>query len=146
MNKHTVFVAGKRFILLSDDKEEYVKKLLQTVEQASGQEGLTAVLCAGSRSMEKTAAILNEHFTAAAGRQIPVLRAGDSLPEKGVFLLTLAHAKGLEFDGVILPDAGADTYPDTPLSRHRLYTALSRATRRLAVLARGEMTPLLHLQ
>lgn len=128
------------------DREEYVKKLLQTVEQASGQEGLTAVLCAGSRSMEKTAAILNEHFTAAAGGQIPVLRAGDSLPEKGVFLLTLAHAKGLEFDGVILPDAGADTYPDTPLSRHRLYTALSRATRRLAVLARGEMTPLLHLQ
>lgn len=31
MNKHTVFVAGKRFILLSDDKEEYVKKLAENV-------------------------------------------------------------------------------------------------------------------
>ena len=31
MNKHTVFVAGKRFILLSDDKEEYVKKLAEDV-------------------------------------------------------------------------------------------------------------------
>lgn len=31
MNKHTVFVAGKRFILLSDDKEEYVKKLAEEV-------------------------------------------------------------------------------------------------------------------
>lgn len=31
MNKHTVFVAGKRFILLSDDKEDYVKKLAEEV-------------------------------------------------------------------------------------------------------------------
>ena len=31
MNKHTVFVAGKRFILLSDDKEEYVVKLAEEV-------------------------------------------------------------------------------------------------------------------
>mgnify|MGYP002626197421 CR=1 FL=1 len=31
MNKHTVFVAGKRFILLSDDKEDYVKKLAEDV-------------------------------------------------------------------------------------------------------------------
>ena len=31
MNKHTVFVAGKRFILLSDDKEDYVKRLAENV-------------------------------------------------------------------------------------------------------------------
>ncbi len=31
MNKHTVFVAGKRFVLLSDDKEAYVKKLADNV-------------------------------------------------------------------------------------------------------------------
>lgn len=34
MNKHTVFVAGKRFILLSDDKEEYVQKLALEVNDA----------------------------------------------------------------------------------------------------------------
>lgn len=33
MNKHTVFVAGKRFILLSDDKEDYVKKLAEDVSE-----------------------------------------------------------------------------------------------------------------
>ena len=74
---------------------------------------------------------------------VPAIRSGGSLPEKGVFLITLAHAKGLEFDGVILPDANTDNYPDTLLARHRLYTALSRATRRLTVLARGSLTPLL---
>lgn len=31
MNKHTVFVAGKRFILLSEDKEDYVKNLAEEV-------------------------------------------------------------------------------------------------------------------
>ena len=74
---------------------------------------------------------------------VPVIRSGGSLPDKGVFLITLAHAKGLEFDGVILPDCDTGNYPDTTLARHRLYTALSRATGRLTVLAQGSMTPLL---
>lgn len=33
MNKHTVFVAGKRFILLSEDNEEYVQKLASEVSR-----------------------------------------------------------------------------------------------------------------
>lgn len=55
MNKHTVFVAGKRFILLSDDSEDYVKKLAEEVSdtiQKIGAENPTldrrsaALLCA----------------------------------------------------------------------------------------------------
>lgn len=34
MNRHTVFVAGKRFVLLSDDKKEYVQSLAQEVSSA----------------------------------------------------------------------------------------------------------------
>lgn len=34
MGRHTVFVAGKRFILLSDDKEEYVQKVAQEVNDS----------------------------------------------------------------------------------------------------------------
>ena len=119
-----------------DDRDSYRAALARAVRESAQAEGLTAIICAGTRSMEKTAALLGDD-------QIPVLRAGDSLPESGVFFITLAHAKGLEFDGVIIPDAGADTYTDTLLSRHRLYTALSRATRRLTALSCGTMTPLL---
>ena len=119
-----------------DDRDSYRAALVRAVRESAQAEGLTAIICAGTRSMEKTAALLGDD-------QIPVLRAGDSLPESGVFFITLAHAKGLEFDGVIIPDAGADTYSDTLLSRHRLYTALSRATRRLTALSCGTMTPLL---
>ena len=72
-----------------------------------------------------------------------VISRNQALPGKGTFLITLDLVKGLEFDGVILPDADADIYPDTALARHRLYTAMSRATRRLTVLAKGGLTPLL---
>lgn len=34
MNRHTVFVAGKRFVLLSEEKSEYVQKLAQEVNDA----------------------------------------------------------------------------------------------------------------
>ena len=118
--------------------EEYAQKFVQAVGEAQQKDGLTAIICSGFRSLEKRASILSEN-----GVEIPKILSGGRLPDSGVFLITLAHAKGLEFDGVILPDASAETYPDTLLSRHRLYTAMSRATGRLTVLARGELTPLL---
>ena len=62
---------------------------------------------------------------------------------EGVVLLPLRVAKGLEFDHVIVPDAQAEVYPDAPLARRRLYTALSRAMHRVTVLAQGPLTPML---
>lgn len=55
MNRHTVFVAGKRFVLLSDEKSEYVQKLAQEVndsiskiaeENPSLESRACALLCA----------------------------------------------------------------------------------------------------
>ena len=124
-----------------ETKEDYAQKLVRSVGEAEKMEGLTAIICAGSRSLEKTAGVLSEN-----GVDIPKILSGGRIPDSGVFLITLAHAKGLEFDGVILPDGSDGTYPDTVLSRHRLYTAMSRATRRLTVLAKGSLTPLLKTQ
>jgi DNA helicase-2/ATP-dependent DNA helicase PcrA len=44
---------------------------------------------------------------------------------------------------VIIPDAQQEVYPDTPLARRQLYTAISRAMHKLSVIAQGTMTPLL---
>lgn len=77
------------------------------------------------------------------GEQVHALRRGEGLPASGVVLLDLRLAKGLEFDEVIIPDAQAEAYPGTPLARHRLYTAISRAMHRVCVLSQGAMTPLL---
>ena len=74
----------------------------------------------------------------------PLLDERGELPESGIVLITLKLAKGLEFDHVIVPDASPRVFPaDDDLARRRLYTTLSRATRGIAVLARGALTPLL---
>ena len=71
------------------------------------------------------------------------LRKGEGLPRTGVIILALGLAKGLEFDQVIIPDAQAAVYPDSELSRRRLYTAISRAMHYVTILSQGTMTPLL---
>ena len=98
--------------------------------------GLTAIICSDKSSLK--------HMQKLLGAQAPPVVGGDvPLPKEGAFLITLANAKGLEFDRVILPDADAGRYPDTDLARHRLYTAISRATQRITILAKGKLTPLL---
>ena len=57
-------------------------------------------------------------------------------------MIPLRLAKGLEFDRVIVPDASARLFPDDELSRNRLYTTISRATREVTVMSRGRMTDL----
>jgi DNA helicase-2/ATP-dependent DNA helicase PcrA len=117
-------------------REEYAKRLKLLIQAAETEEGLTAVICGSRKSLEKVMEILGEEAP-------PVIRRNQALPAGGAFLITLDLVKGLEFDGVILPDADPQTYPVEELSRHRLYTAVSRATRRLAILADGELTELL---
>jgi DNA helicase-2/ATP-dependent DNA helicase PcrA len=149
--------------------EEYCRRLKMLVRTAATEEGLTAVICGTRASLEKVRDLLGSEAP-------PVIRRNQALPKKGVFLITLDLVKGLEFDGVIVPDAdpvmypdgslhggaahtgaeqtgaaqtsaahtGAHTGADEILSRHRLYTAVSRATRRLSILADGELTGLLN--
>ena len=117
-------------------RREYQKRLRALVNASAEEEGLTAVICAGRRSLENVREILGND-------RVPVIHRNQALPGEGVFLITLDLVKGLEFDGVILPDASAEHYPDDTLSRHRLYTAVSRATGRLSILADGELTSLL---
>ena len=118
-------------------RREYQKRLRALVNASAEEEGLTAVICAGRKSLENVREILGND-------RVPVIHRNQALPGEGVFLITLDLVKGLEFDGVILPDASAEHYPDETLSRHRLYTAVSRATRRLSILADGELTSLLN--
>ena len=117
--------------------EEYSRRLKMMVRAAQAEEGLTAVICGTRASLEKVRELLGSEAP-------PVIRRNQALPKKGAFLITLDLVKGLEFDGVIVPDADPVMYPDEILSRHRLYTAVSRATRRLSILADGELTGLLN--
>lgn len=117
-------------------KEDYILRLRSLINAAKQDKGLTAVICGNRRSLERIEELLGEDAP-------PVIRRNQALPSGGVFLITPELVKGLEFDGVILPDADPQMYPGDNLSRHRLYTAVSRAIRRLSILAEGNLTGLL---
>ena len=115
------------------EKDAYLAALREAVAEPG--EGLTAIVAESDARVSWLSKQL--------GDAAQVVRGDKNLPASGVVLLPLRVAKGLEFDHVIVPDAQAEVYPDTPLSRRRLYTALSRAMHRVTVLAQGPLTPLL---
>lgn len=116
-----------------DSEKEYYKELKALIDDYEKKGGLTAVICRSGYSLEKIAREL--------GHKVPrLISETDSLPKSGAFLIELALAKGLEFDSVILADADAEAYPLDEMGKHCLYTAASRATQHLAVLAQGKLT------
>ncbi len=119
----------------AEDVDGYVAELRRIAEEAAGEEGLTAIVA----ESDSRVGWLHKQL----GERAEVLGKDSDLPKSGVVLLSLRVAKGLEFDHVVIPDAQADVYPDTPLSRRRMYTAISRAMHRVTVLSQGPMTPLL---
>jgi DNA helicase-2/ATP-dependent DNA helicase PcrA len=68
---------------------------------------------------------------------------GDFAFGPGVEVTEVAHVKGLEFDYVIVPDADAKSYPDTPESRRLLHVAATRASRRLWIISPAGPSPTL---
>ena len=106
------------------------------IEQAQEFDGLTTIVCTEKSRVRWLAKQLE-------GSAVKVLTNHDSLPAKGVILLDLALAKGLEFDQVIVADAQEEVYKADGISRRRLYTALSRAMHHVIVVSQGKMTSLL---
>ena len=112
-------------ITCGSDKEcaTELKKLIKEFEK---KDGLTAIICRNGYSVDRIAGALGKVAP-------PIMDEQDSLPKSGAFLIELALAKGLEFDNVILADVSEEAYPNTELGKHCLYTAMSRATRQLAI-------------
>ena len=122
------------------DDEEYFQALETALESGRNEGGLCAVIAGSGRR----ARWLDRKLRDRMGELAPRLMDGKGrLPEAGCVLLDLKLAKGLEFDRVIVADAQADEYGDDELSKHRLYTAISRATQHLTLVSQGKMTPLL---
>lgn len=116
-------------------RDEFLAALREQVAAAHETEGLTALVAADDGAVSWLAKQLRDC-------DVTVIKNNNELPAAGVVLMSLRLAKGLEFDQVIIPDASAEAYPDTPLARRRLYTAVSRAMHGVTLLAQGELTPL----
>ncbi len=121
-----------------DSREKWQEALNAAVAQGidEAKDGWLVAVVANNKQMAKQVAkILGDSAT--------LTKSDAQLPASGVIVLDLPLAKGLEFDHVIIPDANDSNYPNDALSRRKLYTALSRATQRVSVLAQGKLTELL---
>jgi len=96
-----------------------------------------AVLCKTARETERAYAQLRVHVP-----DLQLITAATLRYEAGVMILPVYLAKGLEFDAVLLFDAGAAVYAEER-ERKLLYTACTRALHHLDVLYTGGLTPFL---
>lgn len=117
-------------------ESEYIQKLTQTARASKEFKGTTAFVALDTETAAHTAQLLGDDSPTLIGE-------GDTLPNSGSILLTLPLAKGLEFDHVVIVDANKEDFPETDLSRRRLYTAISRATSTVSIFSNGELSPLL---
>lgn len=76
----------------------------------------------------KMARLLNEQI-----KQTVLGTTAKKLPASGIIILPLTLAKGLEFDNVIIADANDEYYHDQQFGNNRIYTAFSRASKKLIV-------------
>lgn len=71
------------------------------------------------------------------GLDVRLVLDGAFEPRPGIDVTCVQEAKGLEFDYVVVPDAGPETYPDTPAGRRALYVAVTRAIHQTALATVG---------
>ena len=127
--------SGIEPIIQACSNDNYLDTLHAAAKNAAQKSGLTAIICADRQRAHWLARQL--------GHDVKLLSRDEALPAKGVIVMDLKLAKGLEFDRVIIPDAQMDVYPDTPIARRRLYTAISRATHVVEIYSQDKMSTLL---
>ncbi len=119
------------------DAAEHAACLRKVVAEQAAKRGLCAIVVTGSKQAKQVAEILKPDSP-------EILSFNDRLPEQGILIVELSLAKGLEFDHVIVPDVSRRSFNEDDLSRRRLYTTVSRATRTVTMLSLGKPTSLLN--
>ena len=96
-----------------------------------------AIICPTLEEGKKTHRKLSKTFT------VTLLDHQERFYGGGLCVLSLAMAKGLEFDGVILPNVNKSHYPKESFYGKLLYVACTRALHELRIFYSGEESPLL---
>jgi DNA helicase-2/ATP-dependent DNA helicase PcrA len=79
---------------------------------------------------------------AAALEGVSLLDHLSSSYSSGAYVASIDQIKGLEFDAVIIANAGEGQYPDMPHHARLLYVAMTRPLHRLSVIHTGRLSPL----
>jgi superfamily I DNA/RNA helicase len=116
--------------------DDWLGEGLHDLQRRDGRASV-AVLCRSPLAARRLAAMLQT-------RELPARLVFDGrfLP-RGLQVSTVFEVKGLEFDFVVVPDAGAREYPDNDASRRAMYVAVTRARHQLALACVGKRSPIL---
>ncbi len=85
------------------------------------------------------------YFEGLERAELPRLRRivdGEFSFKAGIEVTEITQVKGLEFDYVVVLDADALSYPDTPAARRMLHVAATRAVHQLWMMSVGTPSPL----
>lgn len=123
--KPTVTIIGNHRCLI-----ERIQKL-----QTANYETI-AVLCKTAKECEEAYASLSSEL------DIQLIKLNANTYEKGVLIMPVYLAKGIEFDAVIIYDASRETY-SREQERKLFYTACTRAMHELHLFSKGELTSFL---
>lgn len=123
---------GAKPVLLTVARDQYTKALTNTVRKLANANHTVAVLTRSAREADGITHQLQEHQIAARR-----LTASDHDFGKGVIVLPVYLAKGLEFDAVVAADVSAAVY-NREGDGDILYTLATRALHSLTLLAREQ--------
>ncbi|MFC6323810.1 HelD family protein [Companilactobacillus baiquanensis] len=113
---------GEKPTYLSIEPEKLLSSLKKQLITFKPDE-LSAIITTNLKKAEKLAADLN----------IQLLKSDSILPKAGTVVLPLITAKGLEFDNVMVINDDNNYYDHSRLGSNRMYTALSRASKKLFI-------------
>jgi DNA helicase-2/ATP-dependent DNA helicase PcrA len=124
-----------------DDKE--CKDFIKLIEQEFEKDAVTCAVICKDRQHANDIYEKIKPYEDKIGRDVVAYSESDY--KNGLLILPITHAKGLEFDSVIIADMNQERYPDTEYSTRLLYVAITRALHRLIVITNKniEDSPLL---
>ncbi|RYG71762.1 helicase [Lentibacillus lipolyticus] len=126
---------GSKPLLIRQDKDdlaEIVVKEANTLRK-NGSETI-GIICKTQEESNQVASLLKDKIDFAQ-----IDESTSNFP-KGLLLLPVYLAKGIEMDAVIIPDASSDSY-GSETDRTLFYTACTRAMHELIMVSAGDPTP-----
>ena len=125
-----------------DDECHLAAALVEALAEVRSRDpqSTAAVICRNADGARRWARVLSW------GLNLQLALDGDFSFGPGLNVTSVDEVKGLEFDHVVLPDASATRYPDTPEARRALYVAVTRTVHQLVLACVGTPSPLLPLR
>ena len=121
------------------DPDETARDIGERIREAPG-DGLKTVAVIGKTMAECEDWRERLHRV---GLDIPIITGREAVYRGGTVIVPAYLAKGLEFDVVLIADAGEGKYGRNELDIKLLYVAMTRALHRLFVYYQGKPSPLL---